>query len=414
MEFIKNIAIVGAFDRMNYGDLLFPLIIKKHLNNKFGQDININLFGHVEADLTEYGGFSTNPISHIFRKNALPTPSAIIVAGGEVLAANWKDAFFHIFGKTPWWLTYIKKAFGEEGEAWAIRTLLGCKNSFPYLFQKRNFSSKVIIIYNSVGGSSLSKRSQRFIDSVTKVLKDADYLSVRDQKSADIIAKSNAQFKNVAISPDCAAVLSKYYPTNEMEKYLSSEGQAIKKSLNNKDFIVFQTGIAFCRKQEGLIAEQINKLADTTNKVIVLLPIGRAAGHEDHIALLKISALLKKSAILPTSNTIHDTIWLISNSSLFIGTSLHGAITAASYGVPHIALTKKDPKIPAYLETWGTESQRECIEFSQIFDTAISRLEENRDNLRAAGNVLAEKAYSALNNLADTLVIHKSAKHKII
>lgn len=412
MDLTKNIAIVGAFDRMNYGDLLFPLIIKKHLNDKFGQDINISFFGHIEADLTEYGGISTKPISHIFRKHALPTPSAIIVAGGEVLAASWKDTFFHIFGKFPWWLKYIKNAFGEGGEAWAIRNRLGCKNSFPYLFQKRNLPNKTIIIYNSVGGSSLSNRSQHFIDSVTNVLQDADYLSVRDQKSADIIAKSNAQFKNIIVSPDCAATLSKHYPVHEIEKRLSSEGQAIKKSLTNKDFIVFQTGIAFCRKQENSIAEQINKLADITRTIVVLLPIGRAAGHEDHIALHKISTLLKKPAILPTSNTLYDTIWIISNSSLFMGTSLHGAITAASYGVPHIALTKKDPKIPAYLETWGTGPQRECIEFDQIFDTAMSRLVEDRDSLRAAGNALAEKAHSALNNLADTLVIQRPAKQK--
>jgi hypothetical protein len=38
----KNIAIVGAFDRYNYGDLLFPIIIElylKMLMNKFRMSI---------------------------------------------------------------------------------------------------------------------------------------------------------------------------------------------------------------------------------------------------------------------------------------------------------------------------------------------------------------------------------------
>lgn len=398
-----NIAIVGAFDRMNYGDILFPLILTKHLTDTFGQDINISLYGHVKSDLTEYGGFKTKPISLIFDKKNLPERSAIIIAGGEVLAASWNDAFHHIFGKRPWWLKVSKRIFGEKGETLAIRKRFGCKNSFPYIFQKHEFSIRPIIIYNSVGGSSLAKRSQTFIDSVSNALEDADYLSVRDQKSAEIIANSNAHFKNVDITPDCAAVLSKFYPVDEVTQHLSSEGFAIKNKLAIGEFIVFQIGSSFYKKQEHTIAEQLNKLAEATNKSIVLLPIGRAAGHEDHVALEKIAALLNKPAILPTSNTLYDTIWTISNSSLFIGTSLHGAITAASYGIPLIALTKKDPKIPAYLETWATGPQRECIEFNQIFNTAIRRLAENREDLRATGTALAEKAYVALNKIVDTL-----------
>ncbi|MGY0202722.1 polysaccharide pyruvyl transferase family protein, partial [Acinetobacter soli] len=40
---------------------------------------------------------------------------------------------------------------------------------------------------------------------------------------------------------------------------------------------------------------------------------------------------------LPESNTIFDTAYYIANSSGYTGTSLHGAITAIAYEVPHAA-----------------------------------------------------------------------------
>jgi polysaccharide pyruvyl transferase WcaK-like protein len=48
-------------------------------------------------------------------------------------------------------------------------------------------------------------------------------------------------------------------------------------------------------------------------------------------------------------------MYLISNSKIFIGTSLHGIITAMSYMVPYIGVFKENRKIDEYLKTWGID-----------------------------------------------------------
>ena len=53
-------------------------------------------------------------------------------------------------------------------------------------------------------------------------------------------------------------------------------------------------------------------------------------------------------------NNIYETLYILKNATLYIGTSLHGAITAISYGIPHFALTNKIKKLVDFLETWGT------------------------------------------------------------
>ena len=43
---------------------------------------------------------------------------------------------------------------------------------------------------------------------------------------------------------------------------------------------------------------------------------------------------------------------VIATSAAFVGTSLHGAITALAYSVPFVSLDQVS-KLEAYLETWG-------------------------------------------------------------
>lgn len=55
---MRNINIIGAFDRNNYGDLLFPIIIKEVLLKK-GIAGNFNFFALKESDLSNVGALPT-------------------------------------------------------------------------------------------------------------------------------------------------------------------------------------------------------------------------------------------------------------------------------------------------------------------------------------------------------------------
>ena len=59
-----KIAIVGAFDRYNYGDLLMPLIVKSEIEKNFSNmKIEFDFYGLVEANMEYCCGISTKKLS---------------------------------------------------------------------------------------------------------------------------------------------------------------------------------------------------------------------------------------------------------------------------------------------------------------------------------------------------------------
>lgn len=404
-----RIAIIGAFDRMNYGDLLFPIVLIEHFRKQFGTAAEIRLYGHRSSDLTTFGGFKTKAMRNIFRSKELPAGSAVVIAGGEVLSANWIGTLYDLIGNKPWWQQKAKKIIGLNAEIAFIRRYLGCQNSFPYLFHKSDFSKAVTIIYNAVGGANLEFKDKSFQHSVASILKGADYLTVRDQSTIKILQNTGVSLPSLALAPDSASMVSQLFPYATLEGRLSNEAMELKKSLFKKPFLTFQIGIDFINNHTdlGVIADQLNMLTKATGFSIVLLPIGRAYGHEDQVPLSKIMPLLKQPAILPKYNTIFDTMWFIATSKLFIGTSLHGAITAISFGVPHLALTKKDMKIPAYLNTWDLVEQRNCEEFPDMCKSALNRLEIPSEQLVLLSKELISRTQLALKKMSNTIEARK-------
>ncbi|MGY0205389.1 polysaccharide pyruvyl transferase family protein, partial [Acinetobacter soli] len=75
---------------------------------------------------------------------------------------------------------------------------------------------------------------------------------------------------------------------------------------------------------------------------------------------------------LPESNTIFDTAYYIANSSGYTGTSLHGAITAIAYEVPHAAFSDEILKLVSFLNTWKT---------TPIVNIEITNIEKGISNL---------------------------------
>ena len=60
---------------------------------------------------------------------------------------------------------------------------------------------------------------------------------------------------------------------------------------------------------------------------------------------------------------------LIKNSKCFIGTSLHGIITAMSFGIPYLCINNKQ-KLKNYIKDWdykNFQNQPFCTDFINVF-----------------------------------------------
>lgn len=350
-----NINLVGAFDRNNYGDLLFPLIVQGMLDKineeqKLKQQFNYNYIGLRESDLSEFGGVVTNPLSFLNKEKN----SITILVGGEILGTNFLG--MHLCFERNFFSKIILRSINKFGGKRVINNYLKnkyqTKQDHPWI-PSVDFMLKNKVIFNSVGGSNINPDNKDLIHSVNQSLMHSSFYSVRDQKTFQLLENVNSITKEkVVVSPDSAVIMSDLYPENELTKLISTE---TKNYMNrNRNYVIFQVSQKIAKGIEREIAEKLDMLSNSLDVEIVLLPIGRAPEHDDQKALNKISKYMQSHYYLPEQNSIFDTMNLICNSKLYIGTSLHGAITAISYNIPHVAFTDKITKLNEFLITWGT------------------------------------------------------------
>lgn len=355
---LKKLIIIAPNDRYNYGDLLFSHIIKFQLAHLYDKVVNV---ATVEGDLTNVGGDIVKPLSTIYTLSD-EFENHIIIAGGESFFSQW----YHT-------ISYLSPAFRSKSEL-IIRILnklkleslyffyakcyaklyLKATTEFPYSIGKSEVKNVERIFYNSLGASGL-KRNFLKRKSVIDVLKNVDYISLRDKNSNDIL--SNAGFKSYLV-PDCAIVMSEYYTKDFLlDKIASSVSNFAEKNIN--EYIVFQINRKLGEKYFDDIISFLSNLNDKRNLKVCLCPVGFALGHEDHIVLRNVHNKLSELGITPfflEELKIWDIMFLIGHSKLYIGTSLHGAITAMSYKRPYIGIMTR--KTIDYINTWGINQRQ--------------------------------------------------------
>ena len=91
--------------------------------------------------------------------------------------------------------------------------------------------------------------------------------------------------------------------------------------------------------------------------------------------MAKIYNLLKRkdNVLLVTFPNIYDIMWLIKHSALYVGTSLHGTITALSFEVPFVA--HGPVKLKNYLETWCKGNKTMFTEEKDLDSAVICQIE---------------------------------------
>ena len=82
---MNDIILYGAFDRHNYGDLLFPLIMERVINDQFPEK-KVLIAGLINSDLSSYGAKETITIKKALKMSK--NDATLILAGGDVIACD--------------------------------------------------------------------------------------------------------------------------------------------------------------------------------------------------------------------------------------------------------------------------------------------------------------------------------------
>lgn len=354
---MKKFNIVGAFDRHNYGDILFPLIHSRFIkeNNKNDSDIEINFFSLTKSDLTDVGGVMTQPLKALLSSNA-SKDDKVIMCGGDILTVDWVSMIGHLSNRQVYFiLRQLKKVLGSVFSNYLVRSLYGQKNKYPYVLSNKDIISK--IFYTGVGGSGFELNKNSYTDAIPAKLAGVDSLSVRENLTRKYLERHGIICDLV---PDTALIMSDMYPLVELAALDWQEGIEQTQPFDISSYIVFQAARNNIEHRLDEVEGEIRKVLQATGKSILLLPIGRATGHEDHIVLeklyQKISADNLPIAIQNSEHVLHI-MSSLAHAKAYIGTSLHGAITAYSFGHKVCAFsTNEVKKLQGYLDAWLIES----------------------------------------------------------
>ncbi|MEM9480908.1 MAG: polysaccharide pyruvyl transferase family protein [Verrucomicrobiota bacterium] len=390
------LALFGAMDRFNYGDLLFPFVIKSLLKNEAPEKYRLECVGLRRSHLKEAGSFPTHPVRWLNRMDSLREGSAVIVVGGEVLGAGWDRLSSYLLPpRTGDFLhAALEKMIGSERIAQASRRYFGAPWEIPFVPDPRFLPRRVPVLYNQVGGIGLLNRPVNWLENIDRLIDKADYCSVRDSVTHQIIECADLE---VELAPDSAVLVSDIFPRSALEKRM---GDATHRLINEirDGYLCFQCNRYIGQHRLEQIARQLRTISRDTGWHIVLLPLGLVPGHSDRVALQRLRKLLGPLAVLPEKTSVYDLTALLANARFFVGTSLHGTIAAISYEVPYAGINKV-AKLAASLETWCSPPFREVVDMEDIADAVRERSEGHAEILAKDSRRLKKKARAAFENL---------------
>lgn len=376
----------GACDRHNLGDLLFPHVAAALLGGQ-----QLRYAGLAGRDLHRHGGHRLQGVAEVARQLGRQ-PVNLMHVGGELLTCEaWQAAAMLLPPRqAPAWLAYLER-HPEARLQWA-RDRLGLDARAPYLLARGMFPGAQRVIYNAVGGVELAACEAGMRAEVLAKLASADYVSVRDRVTQAQLAAAGIA---AALSPDPAVMVAELFGARIRQRARS--GRVARRLPGFPGgYLALQFSADF--GDDATLCEmaaQLDLAARATGCGVVLFRAGAAPWHDDIGCYRRLAARMRSPVACFGSLNIWDICALLAQSRLYCGSSLHGRIVAAAFGVPRLSLLHPDPaarpgKLAAYIQDWeeadfpaATEVQDMAQGIRQTLGAVPRRLRLQAEHLAA-------------------------------
>ncbi len=370
----------GAFDRHNFGDLLFPHLLAALLPGRV-----FDICGLAARDLRAFGGHEVKPLA--------AGAAHLIHVGGELLTCSaWQAAIMLL---EPDAAADAIARYGSDpaaGAAWAARQL-GTARSMPYVVGREALAPGGRLIFNAVGGVEWDALSAAQRDEVKAALRQADWLSVRDHVTQ---AALRAEGIEAPLCPDPAAMVEPCFGEAIGWHRQQSPVKAIRDAFP-QGYLACQFSADFADDASlDALARGLAGVAAATGLGLALFRAGAAPWHDDPTLYERLQRRLPTGmAQLFPSLHLWDICALIAASRGLVGSSLHGRIVALAYGLPRVSLAPpqqgvRPDKRAAFAETWEPDAVPRCVAVDRIepalmqaLAVPVDLLRENAASLRA-------------------------------
>ncbi len=365
-----RILCVGAYERDNFGDLLFQIITAEYLSQAGADAVYAAPF---EADMTDLLGLKVPAYGPLLENEHF---DAVWTVGGEVGGTGLDYAYRTAHGE---------KAFAEYSAMTPEekRAILATENGTvpmesPYLPRASAYARnrQAATVMNSVGLAGIQGLGAVRKAGMIGILHEATSITVRDKYASAFLEREGVAHN---LEPDLVHSIAVTRPELGADR---------------GDYILIQASTAHLRKYgiQGFAKAIIDSPVLKAHPVR-LFTAGTATGHDSFEKYEEILAIVKAadpSRRIEISRTIDP--WArveeIAKAKLWIGSSLHGRIISAAYGVPRVSFAKR--KVDDYVRTWDDEMPW-GVNHHQMDAAAAKALAMPADD---RGKVLGERAHA--------------------
>jgi hypothetical protein len=389
------LTLFGAFDRHNFGDLLFP-----HLMTELLPGRSFEFAGLAQRDLRHFGGHCLHPLVSMGRER----PAHLIHAGGEVLTCSaWEAAVMLLDADAAQQAIERYDDDPDAAAAWAA-SQLGTMRRAPYVAGREFVAPPGQLIFNAVGGVEWAAMPATRREEVKQALRGADWLSVRDH-----VTQRALQQEGIAaeLCPDPAVMVRTCFGETIRQR---REGLKPVRQAFPRGYLASQFSADFADDASlEALAQGLSRVAAETRLGVVFFRAGAAPWHDDRGLYEKLRLRMKPgSACVFDSLHLWDICALIAASRGVIASSLHARVVAMAYGLPRVSLKSpqqgdRPNKVGAFAETWEPSSLPRCVALGETEHAVRQALEFPSNLLHAHAAWLCDTYRASLAQWRDGL-----------
>jgi hypothetical protein len=355
----------GAFDRHNFGDLLFP-----HVVNALAVGEDAQFAGLAERDLRACGGHRVEALAEVAARWR-DRPVNIFHVGGELLTCDaWQAAAMLMRGDQAK-ETIARLDRQPNARMYWARGVLGLSSLAPYTVSRDLFPRAAAVVYNAVGGVDLDSIDPATRGEVLAKLAAADYVSVRDKRTQALLAAAGIA---APLMPDCAVMVAELFGAEIRERSHNGEAAQVLQAFP-QGYIAVQFSADFGDDETlAEVAAQIDRIALSSGYGVAFFRAGAAPWHDELACYERVAACMRAPSVkIFRSLNLWDICALIAGSRGYCGSSLHGRIVAMAFGLPRMNMVSpvqaaRPTKQAAFAAAWEGAGVPAIVAVDQIAD----------------------------------------------
>lgn len=395
-----SVVLFGAFDRHNFGDLLFAHVAQAQLPGH-----ELHFAGLTSRDLRAFGGHAVAALPELAATLG-ERPATVLHVGGEILSCSaWQAAAMLLpADSAPATIAFLE-ARPARRRAWVRRTLRLASRA-PYLAPPELFAPGSRFGYLGVGGVALDRCPAAMRAEVFDRLAGAQHLAVRDARTHARLVVAGL---TPALVPDPAAAVAALFGGRIRAAAVAPAPRAVRQAFP-RGYLAVQLAAEFGDDRSlGQIAAQLLVLIDRTGLGVALFRAGAAPWHDDSEVLRRLAARLPAGRTrVFESLQLWEICALIAGSRGYLGSSLHGRIVATAFGLPRLGLAPGSPvgepgKQAAYAATWEEGALQGVAPAHAFADPLSGALAADPRPLAHTARRLADAALAGFAQMRETL-----------